>query len=107
MKGVPAAVAAITLFVEEVERAKRFHEDLFDVKVGYEDADSAALRVGGLIINLLVQTAARDEIAPAVVSPSGSGVRAMFTVEVTDADAGCAELAGHGIPLLSGPTDRP
>lgn len=107
VKGVPAAIAAVTLFVEDVDRAKRFYQELFDVQVGYEDDDSAALRVGGVVVNLLAQSAARDEVAPAIVAPSGSGARAMYTVEVANVDAACVELTQHGVRVLSGPADRP
>ena len=99
-------VGAITLFAADVKESKRFYQDLFDVKVLFEDEDSAALDVGNTIVNLLALGAARDLIEPASVAGPEAGSRFQLTVWVDDADAACAELRGRGVALLNGPVDR-
>jgi lactoylglutathione lyase len=42
-----------------------------------------------------------------VVAPREAGNRSVFTLEVDDVDAMCAELAARGVELLNGPMDRP
>ena len=49
----PGRIGAITLFVEDVESARRFYEDVFNLPVSYEDADSAVFRFGETLVNLL------------------------------------------------------
>lgn len=99
-------VGAITLFVEDVQKSKLFYQDIFDVKMVYEDEQSAALDFGNTIINLLELPAARDLIKPAVVANREAGSHFQLTVWVDDADAVCAELDTRGVPLLNGPMSR-
>jgi catechol 2,3-dioxygenase-like lactoylglutathione lyase family enzyme len=83
------SVGAITMFVEDRDRAKSFYESVFDVELVYEDEVSVAFTFGSLIVNLLVASEAPGLIGPA------------------DTDAVCAELARRGVELLNGPIDRP
>ena len=103
----PKGIGAITLFVEDLEAAKRFYRDVFGLPVTFEDDDSAVFDFGNTIINLLKATAARELIAPAVVAPREAGSRLQLTIEVDEVDAMCAELAARGVELLNGPMDRP
>ena len=103
----PKGVAAITLFVDDLEEARRFYRRVFDVPVLVEDDDSTAFRFGNTIVNLLRATAARELVEPATVGGPESGARLMFTIDVDDVDATCAELAARGVELLNGPLDRP
>ena len=103
----PKGVAAITLFVDDLEEARRFYRRVFDVPVLVEDDDSTAFRFGNTIVNLLKATAARELVEPATVGGPESGARLMFTIDVDDVDATCAELAARGVELLNGPLDRP
>ncbi len=103
----PKGVAAITLFVDDLEEARRFYRRVFDVPVLVEDDDSTAFRFGNTIVNLLKATAARELVEPASVGGPESGARLMFTIDVDDVDATCAELAARGVELLNGPLDRP
>ncbi|MGA2122925.1 MAG: VOC family protein [Acidimicrobiales bacterium] len=100
-------VDVITLFVEDVDRAKGFYHDVFELDTVYEDANSAVVKFDNLVINLLDVTQAPELISPATVAPMASGSRFEFTVPVDDVDAACAELARRGITLLNGPMDRP
>ncbi|HEX5116843.1 MAG TPA: VOC family protein [Pseudonocardiaceae bacterium] len=100
-------VDVITLFVDDVPRAKAFYQDVFGLDVIFEDTDSAVVRLANLIINVL-----RNENAPTLVEPyttvgSGTQARFLLTIQVEDVDATIAELATHGVALLNGPTDRP
>jgi len=100
-------VSAITLFVDDLGASKRFYDEVFAVHKVFEDAESAAYKVGGTIVNLLTTSAAHELVTPAAVGAAGQGVRAQLTIEVDDVDAVCAELTARGVQLLNGPMDRP
>ncbi len=103
----PGAIGAITLFVEDLESAKRFYEDVFDLPVVYEDDDSAVFRFGETLVNLLRASEAPDLIAPAPVGAPAAGARFQLTLSVEDVDATCKRLQECGVELLNGPMDRP
>jgi catechol 2,3-dioxygenase-like lactoylglutathione lyase family enzyme len=103
----PGSITAITLFVEDLDAAKRFYSKVFGLPVAFEDAESAVFKFKNTLINLLRSTAARGLIEPAEVGSRDAGARAQFTIEVDDVDAMCAELRSRGVELLNGPMDRP
>ena len=103
----PTGIGAITLFVEDLDAAKRFYREVFGLPVKYEDDASAVFDFGNTIVNLLKTTAAHELIEPAAVADREAGARLQLTIEVEDVDAMCAELAGRGVELLNGPMDRP
>ena len=103
----PRGISAITLFVEDLEAAKRFYREVFGLPVAFEDDDSAVFDFGNTIVNLLKAEAARELIEPAVVAVAEAGSRLQLTIEVDDVDAMCAELITRGVVLLNGPMDRP
>jgi catechol 2,3-dioxygenase-like lactoylglutathione lyase family enzyme len=103
----PSGIGAITLFVEDLDTAKRFYREVFGLPVAFEDDDSAVFNFGNTIVNLLKATAARELIEPAAVGSPEAGARLQFTIEVDDVDAMCAQLATRGVELLNGPMDRP
>ncbi|MGH2559429.1 MAG: VOC family protein [Thermomicrobiales bacterium] len=103
----PRGIGAITLFVEDLEAAKRFYREVFGLPVAFEDDASAVFDFGNTVINLLQATAARELIEPAVVASREAGSRLQLTIQVDDVDAMCAELAARGVELLNGPMDRP
>jgi catechol-2,3-dioxygenase len=49
----PGGIGAITLFVEDLEAARRFYQNVFGLDVVYEDENSAVFRFGETLINLL------------------------------------------------------
>ena len=100
-------VDVITLFVEDVARAKAFYREVFELETVYEDDNSAVVKFDNLIINLLDVTQAPELIAPTLVASTSTGSRFQFTVSVSDVDAACEELAQRGVALLNGPMDRP
>lgn len=105
--GWPGAIAAITLFVEDLEAARRFYGDVFQLPVVYEDDNSTVFEFGDTVVNLLKTSAAPSLVAPAAVAPPESGARFQFTLAVDDVDAMCEELKTRGVELLNGPMDRP
>lgn len=103
----PGAIAAVTLFVEDLAAAKSFYGEVFGLPVVYEDDNSAVFRFGETLINLLRASEAPSLIAPATVAPLEAGVRHQFTLGVEDVDQMCDELKRRGVELLNGPMDRP
>jgi catechol 2,3-dioxygenase-like lactoylglutathione lyase family enzyme len=103
----PGGIAAITLFMDDLEASKNFYEQVFGLPVVFEDENSAVFRFGETLLNLLRSTEAPSLVAPASVAPVAAGVRFQFTLEVADVDAMCDELKSRGVKLLNGPMDRP
>lgn len=103
----PGGIAAITLFVEDLEAARTFYLDVFQLPVHYEDDESAVFRFGETLVNLLLVSEAPSLVEPATVAPPDAGVRFQFTLEVDDVDRMCDELTSRGVELLNGPMDRP
>jgi catechol 2,3-dioxygenase-like lactoylglutathione lyase family enzyme len=103
----PRGIGAVTLFVEDLDAAKRFYREVFGLPIAFEDDASAVFTFENTMINLLQASAAPELIQPAAVAAPEAGVRMQFTIEVDDVDAMCAELAGRGVELLNGPIDRP
>jgi catechol 2,3-dioxygenase-like lactoylglutathione lyase family enzyme len=103
----PTGIAAITLFVEDLEESKRFYQHTFGLTLAFEDPSSAVFRFGDTLVNLLTVSAAPELIEPARVAPPDAGSRFVFTVTVDDVDALSADLQARGVALLNGPMDRP
>jgi catechol 2,3-dioxygenase-like lactoylglutathione lyase family enzyme len=107
MSDWPSGIAAITLFVEDLEAAKAFYDRAFGLPIFFEDSDSAVYNFGNALINLLKVAEAPSLVAPAKVATPDGGSRVQFTIDVDDVDAMATELEKRGITLLNGPTDRP
>lgn len=103
----PAGIPYLTLFVEDLDAAKKFYTDVFGLSVVWEDDASAVFDFGNTKVNLLKDSEAHELIAPMVVAPAGMGARAQFTISVEDVDALSAEIVRHGATLINGPLDRP
>ena len=103
----PSGIDAITLFVEDLNSAKRFYHAVFGLPAAFEDDSSAVFNFGNTIINLLSVAAAPELIEPAVVAAPAAGSRFQFTIEVDNVDEMCATLTDRGVELLNGPVDRP
>jgi lactoylglutathione lyase len=107
MPVLPHTIDAITLFVEDLERAKLFYRRVFGLDVFFEDPNSAVFKFDTTLINLLDVDAARDLVAPSAVGRSDAGSRFQLTISVDDVDAICAHLHRLGVELLNGPMNRP
>jgi catechol 2,3-dioxygenase-like lactoylglutathione lyase family enzyme len=99
-------VGAITVFIADVERTKRFYERVFDIQAIYEDESSVAFQFDNVIVNFLRSAAAHELIEPAAVADHDSGARFLLTIWVDDAEATYAELSGRGGDFIKGPMDR-
>lgn len=100
-------ITEITLFVEDVQRSKRFYQETFQLSIQYEDENCAVFDYGNTCINLLNQLNAQELIDPAKVGQEGNGARFQFTIQVPDIDRVCNELEMRGVTLLNGPITRP
>jgi len=103
----PGGIAAITLFVEDLDSTKSFYQGVFGLPIHYEDGDSAVFEFGATLVNLLKATEAPGLIEPAPVAHRDAGARFQFTLAVDDVDSMCEELGRRGVDLLNGPMDRP
>jgi len=103
----PKGIGAITLFVEELDTTKQFYRTTFGLPIIFENEDSAVFKIGDTLINLLRIESAKELIDPAHVAKRDAGSRHVFSIEVEDVDAMCAELTARGVKLLNGPMDRP
>ena len=106
MATLPTSLGAITLFVDDVPRAKNFYQGAFDLEPIHEDDDSAALKFENTIVNLLARPAAHELVEPATVAASSAGSSFQLTIWVEDTDALIEELRSRGIEPLNGPIDR-
>lgn len=107
LEGWPGAISAVTLFVEDLEAARRFYVEVFGLPAFYEDEASAVFKFGDTLVNLLQATQATELVEPAPVASPETGVRFQFTLGVDDVDTMCDELGRRGVELLNGPLDRP
>jgi catechol 2,3-dioxygenase-like lactoylglutathione lyase family enzyme len=99
-------VNAISLFVEDLQTAKSFYEAIFGVEVVFEDETSVCVKFDQLFVNLLLSSAARQQVEPAPVAGRDSGSRFQLSIWVDDVDAACAAVEERGVKLLTGPVDR-
>jgi lactoylglutathione lyase len=99
-------VSAISLFVEDLQTAKSFYEAIFGVEVVYEDENSVCVKFDQLFVNLLLASAARQQVEPAPVAGRDSGSRFQLSIWVDDVDAAAGALKERGVELLTGPVDR-
>ena len=97
----------ITLFTADLERSKAFYQDVFGLRLIFEDENSAVFRFANTGINVLRAEAADQLVSPGSVASPDAGARLVFTIGVDDVDAVCTELAAHGVELLNGPVNRP
>lgn len=97
----------VTLFVDDLASTADFYTAALGLEVVYQDDVSMVVKLGHLILNLLHREQAPELVEPATVAKSTDGVRAMYTIRVTDVDSVCADLQRHGVQLLNGPVDRP
>jgi catechol 2,3-dioxygenase-like lactoylglutathione lyase family enzyme len=99
-------ISAMSLFVEDLQKAKSFYQEVFDVPVVFEDDVSVVVQFDNLIINLLQVSQAHTLIDPGVVAGRESGSRFQISIWVDDVDAVCSDLEQRGVTLLTRPTDR-
>ena len=106
MSDWPKNIGAITLFVEDVDRAVSFYREAFGLEPAFAEETDAMFRLENTLLFLTKSSEAPRMIAPAVAGRPGNGPRHVFAIIVDDVDAVCAELTGKGVTLLNGPEDR-
>ncbi|MFN7022945.1 MAG: VOC family protein [Pseudorhizobium sp.] len=104
---LPNAIEVVTLFVDDITKAKDFYGRVFQPEVIYHDQVSCVLNFDGAAVNLLEASQAVELVQPALVAPATAGARALLTIRIADVDAKCTLLLGLGVSLLNGPVDRP
>jgi catechol-2,3-dioxygenase len=77
----PRSIDAITLFVEDLDGARRFYREVFELPVIFEGDTSVVFDFGSAIIHLLHVESAPELIAPADVGGHGA-TRFVITVPV-------------------------
>jgi catechol 2,3-dioxygenase-like lactoylglutathione lyase family enzyme len=103
----PGGISAITLFVDDIERAAGFYSRAFGLPVHFRDAESVVFGFADTLVNLLAVSSAPELVAPAAIGSRRDGARFQLTLSVDDVDATCALLRERGVTLLNGPVDRP
>jgi catechol 2,3-dioxygenase-like lactoylglutathione lyase family enzyme len=96
-------IGAMTLYVPDVDEARKFYADAFGLDAQQMDEDTAMLRFEDTFVFL--HRAAATQPRPEVLEDARKGV-GQFAIIVDDVDAVCAEIAGRGVRLLTGPADR-
>jgi catechol 2,3-dioxygenase-like lactoylglutathione lyase family enzyme len=102
-----SSIGAITLFVDDVARARDWYQQTFDLPVAFQDESSAVIEFDNTLLNLLHRGEADTLIGPAPVAAAHSGSEFQFTIWVDDTNDACATLAARGVDLINGPLDRP
>lgn len=97
-------IFAINLIVGDLERSKTFYREVFGLLPLHEAEDQALFRFTDMYV-MLRHDPAHQAPAGDVHSLAQKGV-GQFAIVVDDVDAVGAELAGHGVTLISGPADR-
>ena len=101
-----SSLETITCFVEDLAATRRFYQEVFGLKLIFEDPVAAVYQFGGMMLNLLQASEAPELVTPRTIGRAGDGPRFLFTIRVDDVDAVCAALQRHGVALLNGPIDR-
>ncbi|HEY1722573.1 MAG TPA: VOC family protein [Magnetospirillaceae bacterium] len=104
---LPNEIEVVTLFVDDISASKAFYAKVFASKTVWEDAVSAVLEFGGVMINLLDASRAPPLVEPLRVAAAAAGPRVLLTIRVRDVDQICSSLRSIGVELLNGPIDRP
>ena len=96
-------IGAITLYVPDLDEARKFYADAFGLDAQVLEEDTAMLPFEGIYVFLHHAAAAQPR--PEVLEDAAKGV-GQFAIIVEDVDAVCAEIAGRGVHPITGPADR-
>ena len=81
---LPTAIEVVTVFVEDLGRARRFYQEVFAPVVLFEDEAGVVLQFAGMAVNILRIEDAPELVTPKQVGKPQDGPRVMFTVKVED-----------------------
>jgi lactoylglutathione lyase len=96
-------IGAMTLYVPDLDEARKFYADAFGLDAQVLEEDTAMLPFEGIYVFLHQAAAAQPR--PEVLEDAAKGV-GQFAIIVEDVDAVCAEIAGRGVHPITGPADR-
>jgi lactoylglutathione lyase len=96
-------IGYVILYVGELRASVEFYRDVVGLAYKFSDAGYAEFDAGGVRFGLYEQRRAEWLTGRGVTPGAGGEV----VVMVDDVDACAERLAGLGVPVLSGPADRP
>ncbi|HEY3562822.1 MAG TPA: VOC family protein [Kribbella sp.] len=96
-------IGYVILYVGELDVSVAFYRDVLGFAYKFTDAGYAEFGAGALRFGLYERRRAEWLTGRAVTPGAGGEV----VVMVDDVDAYAGQLAAAGVPLLSGPVDRP
>lgn len=96
-------IGYVILYVGELEASVEFYRDVVGLEYKFTDAGYAEFDAGGVRFGLYERRRAEWLTGRGVTPGAGGEV----VVMVDDVDACAERLAGLGVPVLSGPADRP
>ena len=96
-------IGAMTLYVPDIDEARKFYADAFGLDAQQMDEDTVMVRFEDIFVFL--HRAAATQPRTEVLEEARKGV-GQFAIIVDDVDAVCAEIAGRGVRPLTGPADR-
>lgn len=95
------------LFVENVDRAREFYQNVIGLEFEHGDDNSVAFTLGPDSLLLINHAAADHLLSPADVDHNtGHGARSVIVTPVDDVDALYAELRAKGVEFIRVPEDR-
>ena len=80
-------IGAITLFVEDPDRAEQFYQEVFELQPSLDDDTDVMFRLENTLLFLTKSSEAPRMIAPAVAGRADNGPRHVFAIIVDDVDA--------------------
>jgi lactoylglutathione lyase len=98
-------IGAMTLIVGDLDRSKKFYQEVFGLPVRHEDENSVMFRFTNMYVFLHRAAIADEPPAGEVLDQALKGA-GQFAIIVDDVDAVSADLAGLDVAFLSGPSDR-
>jgi len=96
-------IGYVILYVEDLDASVEFYREVVGLAYKFTDAGYAEFSAGGVRFALYERRRAEWLTGRAVAPGAGGEV----VVMVADADACGARLTAAGVPVLSGPADRP
>jgi catechol 2,3-dioxygenase-like lactoylglutathione lyase family enzyme len=99
-------ISAISLFVEDLDAARRFYRDVFNAPLLYQDEVSADYRFGELILQLRHISAAANLAVSDGCGAVADGPRFQLSISVDDVDSVSTELKRRGLMPLTEPSDH-
>jgi lactoylglutathione lyase len=98
-------IIAINLIVGDLEGAKAFYREVFDLAPLHEEEDVAVFRFNDTYVMLQHDPGHQGTPAGEADGLAQKGI-GQFAIAVPDVDAVRVELEEHGVKVISGPADR-